>query len=213
MSLVVLAMLGITLQLFDWFKDAWHPYAVLAVALLLVLVSFGFEHQRTLLLQEEDARRAVIEEFMLIKLREELVFATGDESYRVNIMTMKYTWYQRQIALFLTYGGDAYSDDERKLTWNENEGCCGTAFKKRAQVYFDGANRATDHSKTQEQIDATDGILSVLATPLVSVNSRDHYPVAVLNIDSRNVADVSGVNHPSIHKLLANWASVIERLF
>ena len=187
-SIVVLSTLGLFAELFGNGFNSVVKILILIVALGISVVVFVVDYQRPLISSTEEARKELIEGFLLPMLCVEVKELVPDKSnaiLRINIMPMKKTLFVPK-GLSIKYAFGAYSDSERSMVWQLEEGCCGFAYSEKRQLSYD---RVTNHEMQAKMTDlqkqTTTGVHCVLSTPIFrSPDRANNDPIGVLNIDS-----------------------------
>jgi hypothetical protein len=136
----------------------------------------------------------------------------GRYGLRVNVMRVrKKIWPFRQKFLHIDYFMGNYSTAEKEQEYLENIGCCGTAIHENTPISFD-TKRAQEPWKgmSATQRDVTRDVKSILSIPIYRPKDESkRSPIAVLNLDSKNLIKKTGFDKAGLQRLAARYAELI----
>lgn len=103
-----------------------------------------------------------------------------------------------------------YSEDELEQSYEEGQGSCGIAWKRcRPVVYGEGQKEVAERAMTEDQVDATESVESILSVPIYDGERIPTNLVCVVNVDSENVQSETPFSSESIIEDTENHVDVI----
>ena len=113
--------------------------------------------------------------------------------------------------LRLDYVWGDYTEAEREQQYRVDAGCAGLALGQNQQVFFDAYKAQEPRlglTATQRQV--TEHVNSILSTPIYRPNDAENQsPIAILNLDSRDLISESGFGERRLQELLVDYAALM----
>jgi hypothetical protein len=208
-ALVVLGTLGIVAELYSGSFPSWLKlvFVVATVGLSALVLQVQFYRPAVDAAEDYQAQlMAILFSTILTRYRHE---NPGTYNLRINVMKIRRSKIGYPLFLKMDFWTTDYSPVEIAQVYHLRQGCCGWAFDRNEQVFFDRIERQeAQMGMTPAQLDATAHVHSILSTPIYR-NGRLDDPIAILNLDSYDPIGRTGFDQATMRQLVAAYATVI----